>query len=241
MQLRSLVVTLTVLVAVCAASPSVAEHDHGAKERGESKKVGGCPPKDVYPNAHCGPYDIYILGGGKKKADAEEVAKRVNAKVYALRWVEKVGPSRIDPVRVVKSDDVKGLKPGFFVAVAGTCNHGVHDASAREQVLKSLRKLEAGAYLRHIHKDNVGFSCPAYWDASIVPSLEEVKLRSRIDKAEKKGGKKLVVALVGYGTYLQRSGRLMEAEVFATAALKIDPDDKAANNLAKTLTVLLTD
>jgi len=180
-------------------------------------------------------YDAYILGGGKTRAEAEKVANRVTQKVYALRFAKKVMGARVDTLQVVKSDDIPGLNPGLYIALAGMCRHDRHDSKERETTLIELRKLERGAYSKHIHGVH-GDPCPSYWTDSISPDLKERQLRARIEKNPQSAD-----ALVKYGEFLADQARLQEADLFAGAALELDPENKAAIALSERMMVLLTD
>ena len=92
---------------------------------------------------------VIILGGGDKDADAQAALDAWPRLAGGL-----VKPAAGFPKRVV-SDTIKGLNPGFRIAVAGFCT----DAKAAERVRDVLRLSAPGVYLRKVQGRFVD-SCP---------------------------------------------------------------------------------
>ena len=91
------------------------------------------------------PAHLLILGGGKSPADAAAAKSK-------LRVPKSVTPADGYP-RVVKSDDIQGLKPGFHIVVLGAC-------APDEWRLDAMRTMFDGSYVRAIEWKDGAVPCP---------------------------------------------------------------------------------
>ena len=99
--------------------------------------------------AQAAPAKLLILGGGAKPEDAAK----------AIEQWGKVAPEMlIDPAdgfpKAIESATVKGLKPGFHVAVIGGCDEG-----EGLRALEATRQLYPGSYFRPVEWDGA-LPCP---------------------------------------------------------------------------------
>ena len=85
---------------------------------------------------------ILILTGGKTEAEAEKRLENLSTLVSEMGDVVAFPP---DFPAVVKSDQYEGLKPGFFIVVAGVC-----DDKALKPALETLKVLVPGTYAKPI-------------------------------------------------------------------------------------------
>lgn len=109
-----------------------------------------------------------ILGGGKAKADADGVLAKFSAP-------KGLAPAAGYP-KVVKSDAVKGLKPGFFVAVLGYCDSTGELSSA----VRTMWAAQKGSYAREVSEAVPG-ACPKLQGPAPGPSDEETKLQKKAE------------------------------------------------------------
>ena len=170
-----------------------------------------------------GSFDALIAGGGKTKADAEKAAAAIEAKLFHLRF----GARQRSFPKVVRSDEVKGLRPGLFVAILGFCEKS-------SPVLEALRKIDPGIYARKVQGD-FAESCPPL--ALIEPAAgEENELRSAIEAKPNDADR-----LVKYAAFLEQQALFEEAMIFIDRALELAPQHQGAKDLGHKITVLTTD
>ena len=86
------------------------------------------------------PNYVVIIGGGKTVEEAERVFNNLRKNKIANLTFSEGFP------KVISSDSVKGLKPGFVVLIGGFCKHSGKARLAREILLSSLE----GVYLRKV-------------------------------------------------------------------------------------------
>ncbi|RKI62541.1 hypothetical protein D7X55_21860 [Corallococcus sp. AB049A] len=90
------------------------------------------------------PAQLVIWGGGKDTAEAEASLGRWQERVRNKVWDGTLKVAEGYP-RIVKSDTVPGLKPGFMVVVLGACA-----PAEGPKVLETLKAFEPGAYTRDV-------------------------------------------------------------------------------------------
>jgi hypothetical protein len=124
-----------------------------------------------------------ILGGGKAKADAEAVLKKFSA------------PKGLSPAagypKLQKSDEVKGLKPGFFVALLGYCDN----QGDLENEVRRMWKAQPGSYAREVDHAMSG-ACPKIEGPPLPPSDEEKKLMKQAEGLDLEGQRKIYEQLL---------------------------------------------
>lgn len=175
-------------------------------------------------------YDIFILGGGKTQADADAALHKYQQSVFYLRY----GHSASAYPGTLSSASIPGLKPGFFIAVAGLCAHSEHNKAERTALLKTLQAAVKGSYVREI-KGQYGDPCPEA-AALAQPGSAEAKLRAAIVAAPTS-----TQALYQYAAFLDAEARFVEAQAFVDKILQLDAKHAAAQALSEKLMVLMTD
>jgi hypothetical protein len=90
------------------------------------------------------PAQLVIWGGGKDTAEAEASLGRWQERAKNKFWDGTLKVAEGYP-RIVKSDTVPGLKPGFMVVVLGACA-----PAEGSKVLETLKAFEPGAYARDV-------------------------------------------------------------------------------------------
>jgi hypothetical protein len=148
-----------------------------------------------------------ILGGGKTKADAEAVLKKFSAP-------KELRPAAGYP-KLQKSDEVKGLKPGFFVALLGYCDN----AGDLENEVRQMWKAQKGSYAREVDAAVPG-ACPKIDGPKLPPTDEEKKL---LEKAQ------------GLEPDFPRAQKIYEELV------TLNPGNKDAHQALERIMVLMTD
>jgi len=176
-------------------------------------------------------YEVIIAGGGKTRVEAEQALARIESKLFYLRHGRKNGRSF---PKVMRSDELKGLKPGFFVAVLGLCKTTSHPPKARKALLFALREIEKGAYARGV-EGTFDDSCPPLAAIQVADERERA-LREAVDKNPADAA-----VLLRYAEYLEHGGRFDEALIFLDRVLEISPDSQAARDLAHKISVLQMD
>lgn len=90
------------------------------------------------------PVQLIIWGGGKDTAEAEAALGRWQERAKNKVWDGTLKVAEGYP-RIVQSDTVPGLKPGFVVVVLGACEPAVGP-----KVLETLKAFEPAAYARDV-------------------------------------------------------------------------------------------
>lgn len=90
------------------------------------------------------PASLIIWGGGKDTAEAETSLGRWQERAKKNEWDGTLKVAEGYP-RIVPSDTVPGLKPGFVVVVLGAC-----EPDAGPKVLETLKAFEPAAYAREV-------------------------------------------------------------------------------------------
>lgn len=98
------------------------------------------------------PIEVLIMAGDPDEAEAQKKFKKV---VRHLSWITPPLTLPDGYPKLVKSADYKGLKPGFFITIAGFC-----PKSLSQQALAVLRKAESGAYVRTVDVAAGTQACP---------------------------------------------------------------------------------
>lgn len=112
--------------------------------------------------AHAAEVQALILTGAATDEAAQKLLGPAKERVAALAPL-LTAPQGFP--RVVESATLKGLKPGFFVVVAGYC-------AAAEPLLTALKAADAGAYAKPV--EGVGEACPTF-DGAWKPTTVEAK------------------------------------------------------------------
>ena len=115
-----------------------------------------------------------IYGGGVRPQDADAALVRWKEDLAVLG--DALLPSPGFP-KIVRSDDVRGLKPGFFIVLLGVC-----DADEGALVAGVLQSLDAGAYTR-----------PAPGSALACPKRRAGTRRAKAWVVEDKGRARLML------------------------------------------------
>ena len=149
-------------VALRPATPASASGQSRERVAIEKPQVG--PPTYGSDGARIRFFAL-ILGGGKEAEDA--------ASVVAAFKAGGATPIAGYPT-IVKSDDVRGMNPGFYVAVLGYCGDDVDLGSE----VRAMWRAQRGSYAREIDGTVAG-ACPTL-RAPLPPTAEERRL---LDKA----------------------------------------------------------
>lgn len=128
--------------------------------------------------------------------------------------------------RVMKSDDIPGLRPGKLVTVVGFCD----DPKAAQRVVAAL-KGKLAVSTRTVEGEWAD-ACP-YTDPPPPTSSLEAELRKRVEEDSSDEE-----ALYEYARYLQLAGRLDEAKVQLNKLLKLNPDHADGRTLQGVIRVL---
>ena len=128
--------------------------------------------------------------------------------------------------RVMKSDEIPGLKPGKLVTVVGFCT----DRKAAQRTVNGL-KGKLSVYIRTVEGEWPG-ACPTS-DPPPPTSPTEAELRRRVEQDPENEN-----ALYDYAQYLQMAGRLDEAEVQLDKLLKLNPEHAYGNQLQGVIRLL---
>lgn len=99
------------------------------------------------------PVEVLIMAGD---ADEAEAQKKFDSIAKRLSQISTPITIPAGYPKLVKSADYKGLKPGFFIMIAGFC-----PKSASKQALTVLRTIEPGAYVRTVDVDAGVTACPS--------------------------------------------------------------------------------
>jgi hypothetical protein len=128
--------------------------------------------------------------------------------------------------KVMKSDDIPGLKPGRFVTVLGVCG----DRKAAQRVVNAL-KGKLALWLRTVEGEWDG-ACPST-DPPPPTSQVEIELQRRIEKDPADQN-----ALYDYAQYLQMAARLDESKAQLEKLFKLNPDHAHGRTLEGVIKVL---
>ncbi|NPD28880.1 hypothetical protein D7Y27_34065 [Corallococcus sp. AB004] len=90
------------------------------------------------------PAQLLIWGGGKDTAEAEASLGRWQERAKKNEWDGTLKVAEGYP-RIVQSDTVPGLKPGFVVVVLGAC-----EPTAAPKVMETLKAFEPAVYVRDV-------------------------------------------------------------------------------------------
>jgi hypothetical protein len=176
------------------------------------------------------PTVVFIVGGGKTAADAEKARAALVKHAWLWRLHEHPGWPK-----VMRSDDVPGLKPGLFITVAATCTVEGNIPDAIAALDATLKRVAKGSYSRTITAV-LGNAC--FDPAVFEPDAAEQKLQQAVDAAPP--GKR-ATAMYAYARALYADGRLLDAQGLTRELLRLDPTHAEALALAEILMVLLTD
>jgi tetratricopeptide (TPR) repeat protein len=184
----------------------------------------------VHAQPEATPTAVFIVGGGKTEADAEK------AKVALVKhvWLWRVQEYPAWP-QVMRSDDVPGLKPGLWIAVAATCTVEDNGAAAIAALEKSLKRVAKGTYTRTVTAA-LGNACFAR--GLFEPDAAEKALQQAVDAAPPA---QRAAPMFAYAKALYAQSRLLDAQIVTREVLRLDAKHAEALKLSETLMVLLTD
>ncbi|HZN93105.1 MAG TPA: tetratricopeptide repeat protein [Myxococcales bacterium] len=128
--------------------------------------------------------------------------------------------------KVMKSDEVPGLRPGKLVTVVGFCG----DRKAAQRAVNAL-KGKLSVYVRTVEGEWPA-ACPTT-DPPPPTSPTEAELLRRVEQDPENEN-----ALYDYAQYLQMAGRLDEAEVQLDKLLKLNPEHAYGNQLQGVIRLL---
>ncbi|HYV43543.1 MAG TPA: hypothetical protein VFA20_01735 [Myxococcaceae bacterium] len=163
--------------------------------------------------------EAIILGGGKTASVATET-------VAAFKAPADLTVSAGFP-KLMNSSNVKGLKPGFHVAILGFCS----DRRAAQKVARLFK----GAYTRTVQGQDPK-TCPVITSPAPPMDPRETALLDRLKKDPKSEA-----ALYDYGVYLKEEARFDEAQEQLNKLLEINPSHQGAKDLLQVIMVLTTD
>jgi hypothetical protein len=129
--------------------------------------------------------------------------------------------------RVMKSDDLPGLKPGRLVTVLGACE----DRQTAQRVVNAL-KGKVPLSLRTVEDEWAG-ACPSMDPPPPPSDAMETKLRRRTERDPTNQD-----ALYEYAMYLEMDGRLDEAKAQLGKLFKLNPDHTRGRELEAVIQVL---
>jgi hypothetical protein len=151
----------------------------------------------VAAQAHAAELQALILTGAASEAAAAPLLEAAKKRVEEAKDVLELAPGF---PKVVQSDKVPGLKPGFWIVLAGFCE--------KDTVLGALKALDSGAYSRPVTVDAA--ACPKIADGWTV-TTEEAK-----DPATKRLLRGVLFAGSDWRLYLslkEKSGALVAERV----------------------------
>jgi len=122
---------------------------------------------------------------------------------------------------------VKGLKPGFHVAILGFCSD--------RRVAQRIARLFKGAYTRTVQGQDPK-TCPVITSPPPPMDPRETALLERLKKDPSSEA-----ALYDYGYYLKNEARFDESQEQLYKLLKINPSHQGAKDLLEMIMVLTTD
>ena len=93
------------------------------------------------------PATLLVWGGGKTPEDAEKAMADYQAKVGSKKWVTLVKLADGFP-KILQSDKVQGMNPGFHVVVLGACS-----ASDTQSALDMFKVAEPAVYAKPVTWD----------------------------------------------------------------------------------------
>jgi len=128
--------------------------------------------------------------------------------------------------KVMKSDDIPGLKPGKLVTVLGACG----DRQTAQRVVNAL-KGKVPLSLRTVEDEWAG-ACPSV-DPPPPSDPLEARLRRRCEKDPADQD-----ALYDYAMYLEMSGRLDDAKAQLAKLFKLNPEHRYGRELDAIINVL---
>jgi len=128
--------------------------------------------------------------------------------------------------KVMKSDDIPGLKPGRLVTVLGACA----DRKTAQNVVNALQG-KVPLSLRAVEDEWAG-ACPSVEAPPPEDSLE-TKMKRRIERDPTSQD-----ALYDYALYLQMDGRLEEAQAQLDKLFKLNPEHLRGRNLQAVIDVV---
>jgi hypothetical protein len=164
---------------------------------------------------------IFIATG----APTEEKAK---AAAGALKLPRELRLST--PPKVIDSATVKGLKPGFFVVVLGTCREETADESRYADGLAALiQRSVKGAYAKRVEVTAAPAECPLW----LPDSGEKVKaaLKAPLDAK----------AVLEAAMELDTQGDLIAATAAARRAVALDPKAPGAVDFLRKVELISED
>lgn len=131
---------------------------------------------------------LLILTGATTEAAGTPLMEAAKKRVEAASAVLKLAPGF---PRLIQSDRIKGLKPGFWIVVAGFCRS--------DQPLVSLKALDAGAYAKPVQVEDPE-SCPTNVEGWSATTHEAKDAERRLLR----------------GTLFQSSGQVEEWRLFVS-------------------------
>lgn len=115
----------------------------------------------VAAQAHAAELQALILTGAASETAAAPLLEAAKKRVEEAKDLVELAPGF---PKLVQSDQVSGLKPGFWIVLAGYCE--------KDTVLSALKALDSGAYSRPVTVDAA--ACPKVADGGEV-TTEEAK------------------------------------------------------------------
>lgn len=165
---------------------------------------------------------VFIAAGAKTEAEAKKLSSSM-----------KLPPQLVlvsGYPKLVRSDTVGGLKPGFVLVVLGTCpDVGAAQTSHNDGLAALVQRAMKGAYAKPVEKQDAA-SCPLWLESSESPAVAKVKA-SRDDPK----------ALLAGAAALDQDGDMVGAAILLRRALALGATDEATVNLSRKVELIMED
>jgi hypothetical protein len=164
---------------------------------------------------------LFIAAGAKTEAEAKKALASLKLPPQLL-----LAPGF---PKLVKSDTVGGLNPGFVLVVLGACADVSASESGHNDGLAALiQRGVKGAYAKPAAKQDA--ACPLWLEASKDPAVAAAKTKRDDPKA-------LVAAAEAY----DRDADLVGAAIVLRRAIALGATDEATLNLSRKVELLMED
>lgn len=164
---------------------------------------------------------LFIAAGAKGEPEAKKLLARLT-----------LPPLLLAPgyPKLVRSDGIEGLKPGFVLVVLGACADVTAAQASHGNALAALiQRAVKGAYAKPVVKQDAA-ACPLWLEASDDPAVGAVKTKRDDPKA-----------LWAAARALDLGGDLVGAAVLLRRALALGATDEDTVNLSRKVEFLLED
>lgn len=165
---------------------------------------------------------FFIATGAKTEVEAKKLAASLTIPPQLM-----LAPGY---PKLVRSDTVAGLKPGFVLVVLGACpDVGAAQSSHNDGLAALLQRALKGAYAKPVEKQDPS-SCPLWLENSEVPAVAKVRAKRDDPKA-----------LFAAAAALDQGGDMVGAAILLRRALALGATDEETVNLSRKVELLMED